>query len=271
MNGEMPSDQGSIHYRRGLIPGQPGLRTARAVAGLESATTCAENPYPPRAASLQSWPVAPLSLEELGTAMSNLMRTLVAGSLVSIGMSTFAHAAGPEASPGKEPFRPDPASVQRFGAGYRYPQAGWIVLHIEGEPYERGYQHGRLMAPEITRFVEALAAYRSPKAPGDAWRAVRLVANAMFLRKFDAEYLEEMKGIADGAAAAGARFDGRPLDLLDIVTVNADIETSFLDGALDATATGLEGKQFREPAEGAPVRPREGHCSAFAATGPATA
>ena len=57
-----------------------------------------------------------------------------------------------------------------LGAGYRYPQAGWIVLHIEGEPYERGYQHGRLMAPEIARFVEALAAYRSPKAPGDAWR-----------------------------------------------------------------------------------------------------
>src|SRR4051812_33200775 len=101
--------------------------------------------------------------------------------------------------------------------------------------------------PEIARFVEALAAYRSPKAPGDAWRAVRLLANALFLRKFDAEYLEEMKGIADGAAAAGARFEGRPLDLIDIVTVNADIETSFLDNALDATATGLESQRFREP------------------------
>src|SRR4051794_35059014 len=203
--------------------------------------------------------------------MSNLMRTLTAGSFVLIGLSTLARAAGPDASPGKEPFRPDPASVQRVGAGYRYPQAGWTVLHIEGEPYERGYQHGRLMAPEIARFVEALAAYRSPKAPGDAWRAVRLLADALFLRKFDAEYLEEMKGIADGAAAAGARFEGRPLDLVDIVTVNADIETSFLDDALDATATGLESQRFREPAEGAPVRPREGHCSAFAATGPATA
>ncbi len=41
-----------------------------------------------------------------------------------------------------QPFRPDPASVERFGAGYRYPQAGWVVLHIEGEPYERGVQHG---------------------------------------------------------------------------------------------------------------------------------
>jgi hypothetical protein len=202
--------------------------------------------------------------------MPNLMRLSFAGSLVLTGLATLARAAGPDPSPGEGPFRPDPASVQRYGAGYRYPQAGWTVLHIEGEPYERGYQHGRLMAPEIARFVEALAAYRSAKAPTDAWRAVRLLANALFLRKFDAEYLEEMKGIADGAAAAGARFDGRPLDLLDIVTVNADIETSFLDGALDATATGLESKRFREPAEGAPIRPREGHCSAFAATGPAT-
>ncbi len=41
-------------------------------------------------------------------------------------------------------FEPDPRSVQRYGPAYRYPQAGWIVLHIEGEPYQRGCQHGRL-------------------------------------------------------------------------------------------------------------------------------
>src|SRR5262249_61581170 len=46
-------------------------------------------------------------------------------------------------------FKPDPKSVQWYGPAYRYPQAGWIVLHVEGQPYERGYQHGRLMAPEI--------------------------------------------------------------------------------------------------------------------------
>ena len=46
-----------------------------------------------------------------------------------------------------------------------------------------------------------------------------------------------MKGIADGAAAAGAKFDSRPIDLLDVVTLNADVETNFLDNALEATAT----------------------------------
>ena len=50
---------------------------------------------------------------------------------------------------------PDPASVTREGAGYRYPQAGWIVVHIEGEPYERGYQHGRLLAAEIADYISS--------------------------------------------------------------------------------------------------------------------
>ena len=39
-------------------------------------------------------------------------------------------------------FEPDPVSVQYYEAAYRFPQAGWIVLHIEGQPYERGYQQG---------------------------------------------------------------------------------------------------------------------------------
>jgi hypothetical protein len=194
---------------------------------------------------------------------------LIATILVALGASS-GRAAGPDASPGGSHFRPDPAAVQRYGPGYRYPQAGWIVLHIEGGPYERGYQHGRLMAPEIGRFLRELARYRSPRA-ADAWRDLRLLANALFLRRFDAEYLEEMKGIADGAAAGGATFDGRPVDLLDVVTLNADVETTFLEDALEATATGLEGRRFREPADQAPRRPQETHCSAFAATGPATA
>jgi hypothetical protein len=180
-------------------------------------------------------------------------------------------AESPARSSGESLFRPDPASVGRHGPGYRYPQAGWIVLHIEGEPYERGYQHGRLMAPEISRFIAELSRYRSSQAPKDAWRQLRLIANALFLRKFDTEYREEMKGIADGAAAAGATFDGRPVDFLDVVTINADVETSFLEDALDATATGLEGRRFHEPPEQGQERARETHCSAFAATGPATA
>jgi hypothetical protein len=41
-----------------------------------------------------------------------------------------------------EPIRPDPPSVRLHDAGYRYPQYGWTVLHVEGEPYDRERQHG---------------------------------------------------------------------------------------------------------------------------------
>ena len=34
---------------------------------------------------------------------------------------------------------PDPKSVQRYQKATRYTQAGWVVIHIEGEPYARGY------------------------------------------------------------------------------------------------------------------------------------
>jgi hypothetical protein len=80
-----------------------------------------------------------------------------------------------------------------------------------------------------------------------------------------------MKGIADGAAAAGARFDGRPLDLVDVVALNCWAEEMTLNGALDALPTGLEGLKFPHPQPQAKSAPATDHCSAFAATGPATA
>src|SRR5262245_53725554 len=169
-------------------------------------------------------------------------------------------------------FQPDPLSVQRYGAGYRYPQAGWIVLHIEGEPYDRGYQHGRLLAPEIAAFVRCSATLVSHGAPEQGWKAMRSLINALFLRRYEKEYLEEMKGIADGASAAAAgRHDGRPIDLGDIVGLNVWPEIETLDSALEATPTGLEGIRFphRQPKAMPATKPM--HCSAFAATGPATA
>jgi hypothetical protein len=169
-------------------------------------------------------------------------------------------------------FRPDPASVVRSGPAYRYPQAGWIVLHVEGDAYDRGYQHGQLLAAEIVDYMETLADIKSQEGPVDAWRDMRMLVNALFLRRYDAEYLEEMKGIADGAAAAGAKFHGRKLDLIDIVAVNSAIEVEFLQAGLDASATGLEGKKFREPPDvQGDDESDDDHCSAFAAVGPATA
>jgi hypothetical protein len=167
-------------------------------------------------------------------------------------------------------FKPDPKSVQRYGAGYRYPQAGWVVLHIEGEPYERGYQHGRLMAPEIAAYIRCFGTVLSSKAPEDGWRQARTLTNALFLRRFEKEYLEEMKGTADGAAAAGAKVYNRPVDLVDIVAINCWMEIETLGGGLEALPIGLEGQRFAKGQPKAMPDTKPMHCSAFAATGPAT-
>src|SRR5438067_1841609 len=109
--------------------------------------------------------------------------------------------------------QPDPKSVQKHEAAYRYTQAGWVVLHIEGDPYPRGYQHGKLLAAEIAKYVVTLSRERNAKDPTEGWRTVRTLTDALFLRKLDKEFLEEMKGIADGAAEAGAMVEDRKIDL----------------------------------------------------------
>ena len=166
---------------------------------------------------------------------------------------------------------PPAATVRTFGPAYRYPSAGWIYLHIEGQPYERGYQHGYLMAREIPEYLERCAASLGAKAEADSWDQLRTTVNALFLRGFDREILEEMKGIAEGASDAGAKWLGRRIDLVDIVVANTTVELGELRGAMPMTPTGLEGLQLDAP----PYFDRKrdsvlDHCSAFAATGPAT-
>jgi hypothetical protein len=86
-------------------------------------------------------------------------------------------------------FQPDPLSVQHLNPAYRYPQAGWNVVHIEGRSYDRGIQHGKLLAPEIAAYVRALAAFYEPKSPTTAWQLFRKLANSLFLRGYNQEQL----------------------------------------------------------------------------------
>jgi hypothetical protein len=155
----------------------------------------------------------------------------------------------------------DSYAVKTFGPAYRYPAAGWIYLHIEGKPYDRGYQHGYLMSKEIPEYLKRCAFDLAGKADEQTWNTYRTTANALFLRGFDREILEEMRGIADGANAAGAKWLDRKLDLIDIVVANTEVEMSELAEAMKTTPTGLEGTHFNPPTD---------HCSAFAATGAAT-
>ena len=167
---------------------------------------------------------------------------------------------------------PDPATVQRVGTGYRYPQAGWTVVHIEGKPYERGMQHGRLLAPEIAGFILRLASNTKPEAAEEIWKLRRSFVNAMFTRRFNEEQLQEMQGIADGATATGAQFAGHPVDLLDIIAINTTTEMESIDIAMSATPTGMEGLRPTEimPPQIRPAHRQGEHCGAFVANGAAT-
>jgi hypothetical protein len=169
---------------------------------------------------------------------------------------------------------PAPAAVTTYGPAYRYPVGGWIYVHIEGQPYERGYQHGHLMAKEIPQYMERCAAELDPRGKNKTWNLARTTASALFLHGFDQEILEEMKGIADGASDAGARWEGRSIDLTDIIVVNTTVELGDLSSALTVTPNGLEGLRLAAP-KYVPndVNRKSGaldHCSAFAATGAAT-
>ena len=80
-----------------------------------------------------------------------------------------------------------------------------------------------------------------------------------------------MRGIADGASDAGAKWQGRRIDLVDIVVSNITVELNELRSAMTVTPTGLEGLKFEPPAYYDKKRDSVlDHCSSFVATGPAT-
>ena len=161
-------------------------------------------------------------------------------------------------------------TVRWAGKGFRYEMGGWTFLHIEGAPYARGRQHGELMADEIVRFMTKLALQKDAADPVRGWTEKRVFADALFLRRFDPEFLEEMKGIADGAAKAGAQFKGRALDLLDIVTLNSDVDAAYVISALPHTANALSGRTFLTGDDEVEQGGKGDHCNSFVATKGAT-
>jgi hypothetical protein len=133
----------------------------------------------------------------------------------------------------------------RLAGATRSDRNGWITVRIQGTPAEIGYQHGRLLASEI---VDNLAVAKLSLTHGGKrdWAFYRKAAQTVFWPGVGEEYRQEMQGIADGAAAGGAK-----LDLWDVVALNASIEFGYYTATLD-----------RDGRSGAPDK-----CSAFVATG----
>jgi len=113
-------------------------------------------------------------------------------------------------------------------------------VHVAGTSYQRGRQYGRQASARVRRSVEA---YRETFAhyAGWDWATVRREA-ARFeapVGEFRPAYLEEMRGIADGAG----------LDLTDVLAINVRTEVMYAAEARQAV-----GERTGAPAE----------CSAFA-------
>ena len=234
-----------------------------------AALTMASMPYDVHSASLggtREW--TRLSLRFVATSSQDQILLTAGNGGALKGKAWFEGVSLDEASPADS--WPARDAVKTFGPAYRYPAAGWIYLHIEGKPYDRGYQHGYLMAKEIPEYLKRCAFDLAGKADERTWNAYRTSANALFLRGFDREILEEMRGIADGANAAGAKWLDRKLDLIDIVVANTEVEMGELASAMRMTPTGLEGTHFDLPPYAGKHDSPADHCSAFAATGSAT-
>ncbi len=102
----------------------------------------------------------------------------------------------------------------------RSERAGWVYLHVEGEPRERGFQHGYLLAKEIADGLRvSRIEWQHQSAMDWPWLVAR--AAAMFVPRIDAENLAEIEGIAAGAQAAGVNVSRD-----DLIAYNGIIELS---------------------------------------------
>ncbi len=119
---------------------------------------------------------------------------------------------------------PPPAgtlSVQQqawLDKGYRGEKNGWIYLHIEGSPEERGFQHGYLLAKEIKEGIFAMKkTWEFNSAMKWSWIVAQ--ADRILTPKTDPENLAEIDGIREGMEAAGDT-----VSLAELVTLNGSIE-----------------------------------------------
>lgn len=140
----------------------------------------------------------------------------------------------------------------------RAEENGWLHVKIAGEPFERGFQHGYLVAAE---FKDAWRVYDAMtlETTGLGLNFFVEKAAAMHKPKIPAEQLDEMRGIAAGLTKAGV-----PTTLDQIIGWNAYME---MTGYWWPTVAA----QYKAAAPGAQgMSKAKSHCSAFIATGSAT-
>ena len=192
-------------------------------------------------------------------------------------------------------------NLRQYNNAYRYNCQGWIYVHVEGEPYDRGFQYGYLLADEIvdliTRwsntvhkmpvlggFTGSIGSARYNKTSERWWDFLKTRSMRVFWPYYPEEYQQEIKGIADGVAARGNKIFGREITYEDILTSNQMYETmqhitnpskgvhplkTFLN-LLREIIPGLDETDENNIISTVLSQPPTDHCSGFIATGDAT-
>ena len=89
----------------------------------------------------------------------------------------------------------------------RHEKNGWIYLHIEGSPGERGFQYGYLLSDQIKesiRIITTVWEYRSAMK----WEWLVNKAGEIFTPKIDSENIEELDGISSIAPEIKQSYGG---------------------------------------------------------------
>ena len=128
--------------------------------------------------------------------------------------------------------------AQYYAEGCSYYINGWIYLSIKGDPYDRGYQHGYLLADEIVDHMNRWSnmihnhpqIHRLGRSSQESYERISAIwwtfckqqISRIYSDKYDEyeEYKEEMQGIADGVRAQGGTIHGNMVDYEDILTIN---------------------------------------------------
>jgi len=147
--------------------------------------------------------------------------------------------------------KPSRSAEAELKGSYRLPpKNGWTYVHLEGTPHQVGFQNGYLLAPEVADMLK-VAQLETARSNKKDWAFFRHAAEHMMWPHIEAEYREELQGVADGARAHGIT-----LDLWDVVAMNALLEWDYYVKQYDQ----------QHAVASAPRNVAE-HCSAFVATG----
>ncbi|UCF50306.1 MAG: PQQ-binding-like beta-propeller repeat protein [Thermoplasmatales archaeon] len=203
-------------------------------------------------------------------------------SLVIVGIILFTIFI-PTATIADDDYKSKVFTTGKYEKGYRYNIQGWVYVHIEGEPYERGYQYGYLASAEIMDIFQRwinleyenirilkIFKFRSPEK---LWDFFKLKAKNRFLKYVPFENQEELRGLTDGLRAKDVKIFNRIIEFDDLLAFQfiQDIDYS----SFRYSKKGFQPFRriifnFRQLLTKGDDESHSGHCTAFIATGDAT-